>query len=297
MSFQVTEAFVEQFRDGITVRAAQRESRLRSKVEVEENIRGVSASRDFVGARRPARRTSRHGDTVLRDTPHDRRWIDLATYDDADLIDDPDKVKMLTDPTNAYSQAMAQGFGREMDIIAVEGMIGTTRTGVGGAGTPSTAPTSMITNTLARDVGPPSGEMLLSDLLTMKGLFDSREQPPERYWAVTNEQIQDLLNLAQVQSSDTNTVRALAEGNINSYMGFEWVRVEVPIIQLDAAAADQITVAWVRQAVCLGFGYDVRASIDRRPDKNNSTQIFYSMDCGACRLDDLGVVGAEFRAR
>lgn len=293
MSFQVTEAFVEQFGDTITVRSQQMESRLRSCCEIESNIVGVSASRDFVGTRRPTRRTSRHGDTVLRDTPHDRRWVDLATYDDADLIDDPDKVRMLADPTNPYTKAMAAGFGREIDIIAMAGMLGTTRTGVDGSGTPSTAPTTIVTNAS----GHPTGGMTLAKVITMKGLFDSREQPPERYWAITNEQEQDLLNIAEVTSADYNTVKLLVNGDINTYLGFAWKRVEEPIITRDSAGDDQITVAWVRQAVLLGFGYDIRSSIDRRPDKNNSTQIFYSIDLGACRLDDLGVAGLECRPR
>lgn len=290
MSFQVTEAFVEMFRSGITHRAQQMESRLRSRVTVDTGIVGPSASRDFLGTRRPAKRTNRHGDTQLRDTPHDRRWVDINVYDDADLIDDPDKVRMLTDPTNPYSVAMARGAGREIDVITVAGALGITRTGVDGSSA-SNSPTTVLTEASVHGSG---GEVTLPDLTDMKRLFDSREQPEMRHWAVTAQQVEDLMNIDQVRSSDYNVVRVLASGSLNSYMGFDWVRVEAPILPLNAAATRRRTVVWATEAVWLAFGADVTGSIDRRPDKNNSTQVFYSMDLGAARLDDLGVVEQEF---
>lgn len=290
MSFQITEAFVEQFRSGLTHRAQQMESRLRSRVTVDSGIVGTSASRDYVGTRRPAKRVNRHGDTVLRDTPHDRRWVDINVYDDADLIDDPDKVRTLTDPTNAYSVAMARGFGREIDVISVLGMLGITRTGVDGAGS-STSPTTVITEGSAHGSG---GEVEFEDLVDMKRIFDSREQPEMRHWAVTAQQVEDLMLEDKVQSSDYNAVRVLASGMMNSYMGFDWIRVESPILPLNAAGTRRRTVVWVTEAVWLAFGADVTASIDRRPDKNNSTQVFYSADLGAARLDDNGVVEREY---
>jgi len=286
MSFQVTEAFVNQFKDGITVRAAQKESRVRSFFTIDSGITGTSVSRDFVGARRPAQRTSRHGDTVLRDTPHDRRWVDIKVYDDADMIDDPDKVRTLTDPSNSYSKAMSEGFGRLIDEIALAGAIGTTRTGQDGS-TTSTGPTATITE--GGSVG-----MSLGKMTQVKRTFDAAEMMPDRCWAITAIQIEDMLGLTEVTNVDYNTVRALADGAINTFMGYKWIRVEDPIVGTNPADATQRrTIAWTQDAVWIAFGSDVKASIDRRPDKNNSTQIFYSMDMGAARLEDRGVIWVD----
>ena len=280
MSQQITEAFVKQFRDGITLRAQQMESRLRGSVR-NETVSGTSASFDFIGSRSPAKRQSRHADTVLSDTPHDRRWVEMSVYDDADLIDKPDLVRTLTDPTNSYTKAMAAGFGRKIDEIVVNGMTGTTKTGVDGGGAVAAALTPI-----------PSGAAIMSVafMTDMKQLFDEREQPGDRHWVMTAKQFSDLLGVTgtnQMTSADYNTVRVLVQGEINSFMGFNWHRLEGPILPVDGSL-DRTTVAWVSDAAILAFGSDVQASMDRRPDKNNSLQIFYSADFGAARRDDNG---------
>ena len=281
MSQQITEAFVTQFRDGITQRAQQMGSRLRPWFRVESGITGTSASYDFVGKRTPARRQARHADTVLTDTPHDRRWVDLAVYDDADLIDKPDLVRTLTDPTNAYSQAMALGMGRKIDEVGLAGAVGTTRTGVEGDGT-ATLPA-------AHDIAGIAG-LVLATLLNVKQILDEDEQPDTRYWAVHSAAVQDLLGISEIQSVDFNALKALVEGQVAFFLGFQFMRVEPPILTSTGAGGTTDTIAWADGAVLLGIGADIQGSIDMRPDKNMSTQVFYSMDLGACRMDDNGVV-------
>ena len=287
MSQQITEAFVKQFRDGITLRAQQMESRLRGSVR-SETVSGTSASFDFIGSRSPAKRQSRHADTVLSDTPHDRRWVEMSVWDDADLIDKPDLVRTLTDPTNSYTKAMAAGFGRKIDEIILRGAIGITKTGVDGAGT---APAL----TKQEPDGGPGGVILLDDMRAQKLSFDQNEQAPNRHWVVTSKELDGFLGIGEsVTSADYNTVKVLVQGEINSFMGFEWHRVESPVVEVDTG--DNITVIYVPDAVILAFGADVQASMDRRPDKNNSMQIFYSADFGAARLDDNGVAAVRSAA-
>jgi len=287
VSNTITEAFVKQFRDGITLRAQQMESRLRGSVRT-DTVSGTSASFDFIGSRSPSKRQSRHADTVLSDTPHDRRWVEMSVYDDADLIDKPDLVRTLTDPTNSYTKAMAAGFGRKIDEVIVDGLIGVTKTGVDGGGTPAPALTG---------VGASTSGMNIAKMVAMKQLFDEREQPNNRQWVMTAQQYSDLLAAGAtagqnaLTSADYNSVKVLVQGEINSFMGFQWHRLEtLPKGQNGGQAADRQTIAWVPDAGILAFGSDVQASMDRRPDKNNSLQIFYSADFGAARLDDNGVV-------
>lgn len=287
MSFQITEAFVVQFGQGLMLRAQQIESRIAlSAFEQETGIVGTSRSTDFIGKRQPVRRVTRHGSTLHRDTPHERRWVDIAVYDDAELIDDPDKVRTITDPTNPYTQAMAAGFGRIFDEVAMDGAVGTTRTGVDGAGS-STAPT--VVTQEAGVVG-----MSIAKMITNKRILDAAEQPMDRNWAITSRQIEDMLLLNEIRSSDFNTVRVLAEGGMNNYMGYMWKRVETPILKFrSGTTTKRRTVIWVPQAVAMGWGTKLTFSVDRLPTMNNSTQIFASADFGACRKDDAGVIVQE----
>lgn len=290
MSFQITEAFVKDFRSGITLRSQQEFSRLRGCVRVEGGITGTEASFDHVSNRRPSKRTSRHGDTVLSDTPHDRRWVELNVYDDADMVDKPDLVRTLTDPTNVYSRSMAAGFGRLYDEVIMDAAISDSqKIGVDGASTVAFDADPAYSSILGFNGG--AGVALaLSHLQEVKEGFDSREQPTRRFWAVNARFIRSLMVLDEVENFDFNTMKVLAEGEMNSYMGFEWKRVEDPILKLSPGSTGRQTIAWAEDSLLLGLGMDVSASIDRRPDKNNSTQVFYSADFGGARMEDKSVM-------
>ena len=277
MSFLITDAFTEAYKDGITLRRDQEFTRLRDKVMVETGMVGASHRRDYIQSRRPTKRVSRHADTILSDTGHESRWVDLATFADADLIANPDKVKMLSDPTNPYSTAMAQGMGREIDIVTASAALGITRTGVDGTGT------SLVPNHVHATT-----PLILDSLLEAKRRFDEAEQPENRHWAVASDDIEQLLGLTDVKSSDFNVVKVLAAGRMNSYMGFDWVRLEVPQMPV-LGSGENRTFNWVDEGLWLIFGIDVQGKIDPRPDKNYSTQVFYSMTLGAARLDDDAV--------
>lgn len=281
MSFQITEAFVKDFRDGFTLRAQQLSSRLRGAVRVEMGVKGTEASFDYVGKRQPTQRLSRHADTVLADTPHDRRWVTLKVFDDADLIDKPDLVRTLTDPTNTYSSSMSAGFGRKIDESLMDVADATVKTGVAGAGTSAHPAASQIA---AGGTG-----MTIAKIRQALRLLHANEQPEPYYWVYTARQEDDMFGITEVVSSDFNNVKPFANGMIRSFGGFNFIRVEDPILKI-SSGTDRKTFAFSGSALMTAFGMDIQASIDRRPDKNNSVQVFYSCDWGTTRLDDTGVI-------
>ena len=123
MSTQITTAFVNQFSSNVQLLSQQKSSLLRGAVS-EESVTGEKAFFDQVGSSAAIKRTSRHADTMIQDTPHSRRMVTMDTYEWADLIDDADKVRMLIDPTSTYAQAASAAMGRAMDdtiILAATG--------------------------------------------------------------------------------------------------------------------------------------------------------------------------------
>ena len=149
MSNQVSTAFVQQFSANISMLSQQMGSILRAAVDV-ESVNGEKAFFDQVGSAAAVKKTSRHADTPLVETPHSRRMVTMSDYEYADLIDDADKVRLLVDPTSTYSRAAAAAMGRAMDdeIISQSGKIN-------GAATARTvlraAPHSMRTSSLGDD--------------------------------------------------------------------------------------------------------------------------------------------------
>lgn len=281
MSFQITEAFVKDFRDGFTLRAQQEMSRVRGAVRVEMGVKGTEASFDFVGKRNPTVRQNRHADTQLSDTPHDRRWVTLRVHDDADLIDKPDMVRTLTDPTNTYTASMAAGFGRKFDETVCDAMDAAAKSGVAGASTVAHPATSQIA---AGGAG-----MTIAKIRQALRLLHANEQPEPYYWVYTARQEDDMFGITEVVSSDFNKEKPFGNGSVRTFNGFTFIRVEDPILKINTGV-ERKTFAFSSAAMLLAFGADIQASIDRRPDKNNSVQVFYSADFGAVRLDEGGVI-------
>jgi hypothetical protein len=284
MSTQVTTAFVEQYSSNVTMLAQQMGSKLRGAVDV-ETVRGKNAFFDQIGVTAAQARTSRHGATPQVNTPHSRRRVSLADYEWADLIDDLDKVRMLIDPTSAYAKAAAAAMGRSMDDVIITAINGSAATGVAGA-TAVALPSSQKTATANQTDG-----LTVDKLLQAKFILDNNDVDPsiKRYLVCGPKQIQDLLDTTEVKSSDFNTVKALAQGDINSYMGFDFIMSTR--LKFDATNTDdRLCFAFTEDAVKLAIGSDVKARIDERNDKSYATQVYYSMAIGATRMEEEKVV-------
>lgn len=284
MSINITTAFVEQYSSNVTMLSQQMGSKLRGAVDV-ETVKGKNAFFDQIGSVAAQVRSTRHGSTPQLDTPHSRRRVSLSDYEWADLIDDLDKVRMLIDPTSAYARAAAAAMGRSMDDVIISALGGSSDTGPAG-GTPVPLPTAQKVSTADQADG-----LTISKLLSAKYILDAADVDPsiKRYIVVGPKQIQDLLNTTEVKSSDFNTVKALAQGDINSFMGFEFIMSTR--LAFDATNTDdRLCYAFTADAIKLAIGSDVKARIDERNDKSYATQVYYSMAIGATRMEEAKVV-------
>jgi hypothetical protein len=283
MSSQITTGFVQQYSANVQMLSQQMGSRLRDAVRI-ENVVGKNAFIDQIGKATAQLRTSRHGDTPQLDTPHARRRLSLASYEYADLIDDQDKVRMLIDPTSFYAQAAAAAMGRAMDDVVITAALGTSSTGETGSGTADLDSTANMVGSASSNDG-----LTIAKLLEAKRKLDLNDVDPSipRYIAVGPKQIEDLLGTTQVTSSDFNTVKALAQGDINTFLGFEFIMTN----RLSVDSNDiRSCFAWAEDGITLGIGKDVSARIDERNDKGYATQVYYSMDIGATRMEEAKVV-------
>jgi hypothetical protein len=287
MSTQVTTAFVQQYAANVMMLAQQEGSKLRSAVRV-ENVTGKQAFFDQIGATAARRRTSRHSDTPRMDTPHARRRCSLEDFDWADMIDQEDKVRMLIDPTSSYAKSAANAMGRAMDEVIIDALRGTSYTGEAG----STA----VVLPAGQKIAVAATGLTLVKLIGAKKLFDANDIMTEgRYIAVTAEQLEDLMNNTTVTSADFNTVKALVQGELDTFLGFNFIRVDG--LRIDGTkilpfitGSDRAVVAWQRDQVVLGIGAQPQARISERADKNYATQVFYSMSIGATRMQEVGAV-------
>ncbi len=284
MSSQITTSFVEQYSSNVAMLSQQMGSKLRSSVDV-ESVTGKNAFFDQVGATAAQLRTSRHGDTPQIDTPHSRRRLSLADYEWADLVDDVDKVRMLVDPTSSYAKAAAAAMNRAMDDVIITAFNASASTGVAG-GDSTALPSTQKTATSDQSDG-----LTITKLLAAKKILDNNDVDPSlrRYIVCGPQQISDLLGTTQVTSSDYNSVRALATGAVNSFLGFEFI-MSTRLNMDSSYTTDRLVFAYTEDALKLGIGKDISAKISERADKSYSTQVYYAMSLGAVRMEEKKVV-------
>jgi len=285
MSFEITTAFVKQYSGNVQLLSQQQGSRFRHAVR-EESQEGKHGFYDQIGATTARKRTERHGDTPLISTPHGRRRVGLVDYDWADLIDNMDKVRMLIDPTSPYALNASWAMGRATDEEIIAAFTATSYTGEEGS-TPVTFPAAQKIDI--------SGTLTLAYLLKAKEMLDAAEvdENIKRYFTCSANILSDLLVIEKITSADYQTIKALVHGEINQFLGFEFIRSEkLPLDRNGAGggSGDRSCFAWAEDGMLLAVGQNPVGRISERDDKNYSTQVFYSQSLGSTRMEEKKIV-------
>ena len=279
MSQSVDQHVVQQFTDGIEHLQQQKGTRLRGSVDVDPKIVGDRAYYNQIGATSVSKRTGRHGDTEYTDTPHFRRMVSLESFDVADLLDKDDKVQMLTDPTNSYTQAFAMAMGRQQDDTIIEAFAAVSKTGKEGTGSESFP--------ADREIAAGGENLTITKILDAKEKLDEKEVDDEdRFFAISASQLRGLLGATEVTNIDYNNVKALVKGEVDTYAGFTFIRTE----RLILTGAIRDCYCWHKMSMKLGIGINPNGEVDVLPTKKYSVQVYYEGRFGATRMDAVGVV-------
>jgi hypothetical protein len=266
----------------------QKGSRLRPYVRVESQ----NAEYEFydrIGATNAQEVTGRHQDTPLITVPHDRRRVSLRDFDWAELIDRTDRIRLLIDPTSPYSQNAGFALGRKMDEIIIESAFGTVYTGKTGSSSVTHPAGNVIAVNYVESGGATNSGLTIGKLRRAKQLLDQNETDPgdPRYIICTAKQINDLLQSTEVTSADFNSVKALVQGDVNSFMGFEFIRTE--LVATDSNSYRRV-ICYTKSGMLLAVGADINVDIGPRRDKRNSTQVYCSASFGAVRMEENKVL-------
>lgn len=293
MSQQVTTAFVEQFSDNLLILAQQRGSRLRDTV-LNKMVTGDAAYFERIGPTSAQIRTTRNGNSPQVDTAHSRRRVTLVDYEWGDLIDKQDEVRMLIDPQSSYALNAGYAMGRAMDDQIISAATGL-----------STSVTSSLTATTST-VALPSSQIVSADFgtstsnLTVAKLIEANRILARNEVDMENDEISfvfnasaraSLLNTTQVTSADYNTVKALVNGDIDSFMGFKFHRTERILGTADGTDNAPIQcLALAKSGMGLATAMDIVVRIEERADKSFATYVYAMMTIGATRIEEAKVV-------
>jgi len=282
--------FVNQYSTNVLYLASQEMSKLRGTV-INDSVQGEEKFWDQYGTVDVLERTTRFGDSPINVTPRESRRLALYAYESGEPIDSFDRVKTLNDPASPIVRRHAQAFARQYDKTIVDALLGTAQVGRKTL-TPTALPAgqTVAVNDHDFDSGTGNVGLTVGKLIAARNILGNNDVESDTYHiAVTQTQLSNLLAEDKATSSDYAAIKALVNGEINSFMGFTFHRISTSILPVDSNSYRRV-VAYTPDAGVLGVGEDVQAFIDRRADKSFNWYAYMSMFIGATRVEESKVV-------
>ena len=286
---QIETTFVNQYSTNVLYLASQEISKLRSTV-INETVQGEEKFWDQYGTVDVLERTTRFAESPINVTPRESRRLALFAFDSGEPLDSFDVVKTLNDPASPIVRRHAEAFARQYDRTIVSALLGTAQVGRKTL-TPTILPSGqkIAVNDHNFDSGTGDVGLTVGKLIAARDKLGMADVESDTYHlACTQRQLSNLLAEDKATSSDYAAIKALVNGEINSFMGFTFHRVSADI--MPKVSTTRSAVAYTPNAAVLGVGQDVKADIDKRADRSFNWYAYMSMFIGATRTEEVRVV-------
>lgn len=292
MSVNLPTHFVQQYSQNIALLLQQKGSKLRGTVTQGSHVGKQASPVDQIGSVEMQLVSSRFAPMGRVDAATDRRWVFPTDYDLPQLVDEFDKLRMITDVNSAYVQNAVMAAGRQMDKLICAAFTGTAKTGEAGGTSTSFA----AANEVDVATGGSNSKLNVAKIKAVKELMMANHidfDMEEVYIGITAADHASLLNEIQVTSLDFNSRPVLVDGKVDQFLGFRLVHCEQ--IETALAGTNEVTLpVWCKSGVYLGLWNDISNTVSRRNDlQGEPWQIYTKMTAGATRLEEDKVYAIE----
>jgi hypothetical protein len=278
MSIALSNAFVTLF-DAEVKQAYQGKAMLVGAVRQRRGVEGSTVKFPKVGR---GVATPRIGQTDV--TPLNVGFSNVTlTMEDwiaAEYSDIFSQQKVNFDERSELVQVLGNAIGRRQDQLVLNALAG-----------------SGTSLSVGNDVGGSDTNMNVAKLRQAKGLMDKNNVPPtDRHIVIHSNGLQSLLAETAVTSSDFNTVKALVNGELNTFLGFTFHvlgdRTEGGLA-IDGSL-DRTCFAFHKDAIGYGEGIAPKTEINYIPEKT-SFLVASMFSAGATTIDAEGIVSIVAR--
>jgi len=289
-------SLVNSYHSNVEMAFQQKRSRLQDTVTV-----GTQNSEfdfwDRIGIVEANEVEGRNSDTVISTTPFDRRRLQTRPYDWADLIDKKDKLRMLADPSSSYVMNAVNALNRKKDRVIIDAATAVAYTGKAGATQVSFPSTQQIAVNYVETGAAVNSNMTIGklrrviEILRTNEVIDDEgenETTAQVTGVMTASQLSALLRTTEVTSGDYNTVKALVDGKVDTYMGIKFKYTQL----LNKTGNIRSCLFYVKKAIRFNIAEEINTDVGPRRDKRNSVQVYAAADFGATRMWEEGVVEA-----
>lgn len=146
--------------------------------------------------------------------------------------------------------------------------------------------------TVSNDIGGTDSNLNIEKLREAKKILDQKNVPSDgRTMLIHANSLSALLGETEVTSADFASVKALVTGDVNTFMGFNFITFgdrDEGGLAVDGSS-DRTIFAFHRDAVGLGIGMGQQSRVDYIPEKT-SFLVASMFSAGAVAIDDEGIV-------
>ena len=273
MSKTLASVAVTEF-DSMVKHAYQNSGLLKGAVTVRNNVVGDTYKFRNMG-KGLANQKSTSDLVTPMDVSHDFATATLSNWNAPEYTDMFDAAAVNFDEKQELASTIAQSLGRRCDQLVIDAMDAETTY----AGTVVEGGTNLTT------------EKVIAAQVALR----AQGVPNSNLFAAINAQgLGGLLNQEEITSSDYNNVKALVNGDVDTFGGFKFVVIEDRAEGGLTEAADIVDSYFFSQdAVGLAIGIDIKTDVDWIADRT-SWLCNGMLKAGAVSRDGLGIVKVQY---
>jgi hypothetical protein len=273
MAINLSTAFVTLF-DAEVKQAYQATATLRGAVRVRSGVEGLTYKFPKIGTGVAQVRVPQT-DVAPLNVSYSQVTATMSDYIAAEYSDIFMQQKVNFDERRELVQVVSNAIGRRQDQLVLDAL--------------NASSTSL---TVANSVGGATTNLNVAKLREAKRLMDANNVPMEgRTMIIHADSLASLLGETAVTSSDFNTVKALVQGDISTFLGFSFITLGdrseggLPI----DGSSDRTVYAFHRDAMGMAEGMSPKTEINYVPEKT-SFLVASMFSAGAVAIDDDGIV-------
>lgn len=271
MAVGISNAFVQMF-DAEVKQAYQSARALAGVTRERTNVEGNQVKFPKIGKGTATVRVPQSDVTPLNVT-YSQVTATMSDYIAAEYSDIFNQQKVNFDERRELVAVVGSAIGRRIDQLVIDAL--------NAASAPSTVGT---------DIGGTGTNMNLAKLLAAKKALDANNVPSEgRCMIIHANGLSSLLDETELTSSDFASVKALVQGDIDTFLGFKFITLGDRDEGGLPLPSTRTSFAFHRDAIGMGIGMNQRSEINYVPEKT-SFLVSSMFSAGAVAIDDEGIV-------
>ena len=255
MSKNLTSVAKAEF-DSQVKHAFQGSGKLKNLVELRTNVVGSTYDFRLMGKGQGHQRTGSSSLVVPMDITHSLKQATLSDHEHPEYTDIFDQAEVNFDEKQKLSETIGKAMGRTTDQLVIDVIT---------AGTYNTT----VTDGQGFDIAAGGTGFTAAKLRSLRGYCDNLEMEGTQTILVSGDGMESLLANTETTSSDFNTVKALVQGELNTFMGFNFVKIGARRLEGGLGGSGLVAYMFESNSVGLAVGINEQTSVDWIPERTS----------------------------